>query len=29
MGTWMYQINPKYWPPERYRLEIWEGERWN
>lgn len=28
MSTWIYQINPEQWPPERYRLEIWEGERW-
>ena len=28
MSTWMYQINQKWWPPERYRLEIWEDERW-
>ena len=29
MSTWMYQMNQQRWPPERYRLEIWEGERWN
>lgn len=28
MATWLYQINQKEWPPERYRVEIWEGERW-
>ncbi len=28
MSTWFYQINPKIWDPNRYRLEIWEGERW-
>jgi len=28
MATWLYQINQQQWPPERYRLEIWEGERW-
>lgn len=28
MGTWFYQINAQNWPPERYRAEIWEGERW-
>jgi hypothetical protein len=28
MGTWLYQINQQQWPPERYRVEIWEGERW-
>jgi hypothetical protein len=29
MSTWLYQLNPTIWPPERYRLEIWEGERWS
>jgi hypothetical protein len=24
----MYQISQKLWPPRRFRLEIWEGERW-
>jgi hypothetical protein len=28
MANWMYQLNQKNWPPSRYRLEIWEGERW-
>lgn len=28
MSTWLYQISPKAWSPERYRFEIWEGERW-
>ena len=28
MSTWLYQINQRFWPPERYRFEIWEGERW-
>lgn len=28
VSTWIYQINPQLWPPQRYRLEIWEGERW-
>ena len=28
MATWMYQLNQKNWSPSRYRLEIWEGERW-
>jgi hypothetical protein len=26
---WLYQLSPSVWSPERYRLEIWEGERWN
>ncbi len=29
MATWIYQLDSKNWPPERYRLEIWEGERWS
>jgi len=28
MATWLYQINQQQWSPERYRVEIWEGERW-
>ncbi len=28
MTTWLYQMSPKYWSPERYRYEIWEGEKW-
>jgi len=22
-------MNQEYWPPSQYRLDIWEGERWN
>lgn len=29
MPTWLYQLSTDIWQPERYRLEIWEGERWN
>ncbi len=29
MATWLYQLSPKVWSPERYRLEVWEGEKWN
>ncbi len=29
MTTWLYQINQKLWPPERLRLELWEGEKWS
>jgi len=29
MSTWLYQISPKLWNPQRYRLEIWESERWS
>ena len=28
MPHWLYQIDQSAWPPGRYRLEIWEGERW-
>ncbi|MBI4586022.1 MAG: hypothetical protein HY717_18590 [Planctomycetes bacterium] len=28
MSMWLYQINQKVWSPERFRLEIWEDERW-
>jgi len=29
MATWLYQLSTSVWSPERFRLEIWEGERWN
>lgn len=29
MAMWLYQMNQKSWPPNSYRLDIWEGERWN
>jgi hypothetical protein len=25
---WLYQLSQAEWTPERYRLDIWEGERW-
>ena len=28
MSYWFYQINQEYWEPERFRIEIWENERW-
>ena len=28
MSMWLYQIDAQNWSPQRYRLEIWEGERW-
>ncbi len=28
MGMWLYQIRHDVWPPSRFRIEIWEGERW-
>jgi hypothetical protein len=27
MATWLYQMNQKEWPPECYRVEVWEGKR--
>ena len=29
MSAWLYQINQKSWTPNRYRIEIWENERWS
>jgi hypothetical protein len=29
MSFWLYQLNQEWWPPTRYRMEIWEGERWS
>jgi len=29
MSSWFYQINPKEWDPQRFRIEIWENERWS
>lgn len=29
LTAWLYQINQKEWDPNRYRVEIWEGERWS
>lgn len=28
MAMWLYQMNQDNWTPERYRLEIWENEKW-
>ncbi len=28
MSMWLYQITHDVWPPSRFRIEIWEGERW-
>jgi hypothetical protein len=28
MSHWFYQINQENWGPERFRLDIWENERW-
>jgi hypothetical protein len=29
MAMWLYQLSQKRWSPERFRLEIWEHEKWN
>ena len=29
MSMWLYQLNQKDWPPEVFRYEIWERERWH
>jgi hypothetical protein len=28
MATWLYQLSANRWSPERYRADVWEGERW-
>jgi len=28
MAMWLYQMNQGQWSPNKYRLDIWEGERW-
>ena len=28
MTMWLYQLTQTEWPVNRYRLDIWEGERW-
>ena len=28
MSTWLYQISPKNWDPNRYRVDIWENQQW-
>ena len=29
MSYWFYQISQEIWEPERFRVEIWENERWS
>jgi hypothetical protein len=29
MSYWFYQINQENWEPERFRIEVWENERWS
>jgi hypothetical protein len=28
MTMWLYQMSQTQWPPNSYRLDIWENERW-
>src|SRR5229473_1689739 len=28
MTMWLYQMDQRQWPPNSYRLDIWENERW-
>jgi len=28
MATWLYQLDNSEWSANNYRLDIWEGERW-
>jgi hypothetical protein len=28
MAMWLYQLSEKEWSRKNYRLDIWEGERW-
>jgi len=28
MAMWLYQLSQKVWSLNNYRLDIWEGERW-
>ena len=28
MAMWLYQLSQKDWSLNNYRLDIWEGERW-
>lgn len=29
MTMWLYQMDQQKWPPNSYRLDIWENERWS
>jgi hypothetical protein len=28
MAMWLYQMDQQQWPPNSYRVDIWENERW-
>jgi len=29
MAMWLYQMDQRQWPPNSYRIDIWENERWS
>src|SRR5882762_1577411 len=29
MAMWLYQMDQLQWPPNSYRIDIWENERWS
>src|SRR5712692_6467152 len=29
MTMWLYQMDQRQWPPNSYRIDIWENERWS
>jgi len=29
MTMWLYQMDQRQWPPNSYRVDIWENERWS
>ena len=29
MAMWLYQMDQRQWPPNSYRLDIWEHQRWS
>lgn len=29
MSAWLYQMNQGLWPPNSFRLDVWENERWS
>ncbi len=28
MAMWLYQMDQQQWPPNSYRVDIWQNERW-
>ena len=29
MAMWLYQMDQRRWPPNSYRVDIWQDERWS